>query len=99
MRSLFLFQIKEEMAGCLDFLKNIYDVFGFTFSLKLSTRPEKFLGEAAVWDDAEKVYVVCMCVCVCVCVCTNFGCAFILVIHKIYLSITSCDVHLKVNIL
>ncbi|KAK2163864.1 hypothetical protein LSH36_73g06019 [Paralvinella palmiformis] len=47
-------KIKEEMAGCLDFLKNIYDVFGFTFSLKLSTRPEKFLGEAAVWDDAEK---------------------------------------------
>ena len=47
------------MAGCLDFLKAVYQIFGFTFSLKLSTRPEKFLGEVAIWDDAEKVcYVI-----------------------------------------
>lgn len=50
-----LLQIKEEMAGCLDFLKTVYGIFGFTFKLRLSTRPEKFLGEIAVWDDAEKV--------------------------------------------
>jgi len=49
-------QIKEEMAGCLDFLKNIYTVFGFSFQLRLSTRPEKFLGEVEEWDMAEKVY-------------------------------------------
>ena len=48
-------QIKEEMAGCLDFLKCIYGVFGFPFQLRLSTRPEKFLGEVEEWDAAEKV--------------------------------------------
>ena len=48
-------QIKSEIRGCLDFLQYVYTVFGFTFKLYLSTRPEKFLGEVAVWDNAEKV--------------------------------------------
>lgn len=43
------------MKGCLDFLRCVYDVFGFSFQLHLSTRPEKFLGDIAVWDQAEKV--------------------------------------------
>jgi len=47
-------QIKSEMAGCLDFLKHVYSIFGFTYQLRLSTRPEKFLGDIAVWDKAEK---------------------------------------------
>ncbi|KAI1900384.1 hypothetical protein AGOR_G00049400 [Albula goreensis] len=47
-------QIEEEIKGCLDFLRTVYDVFGFTFKLNLSTRPEKFLGEPDVWDRAEK---------------------------------------------
>ncbi len=36
------------MAGALDFLQAVYGVFGFSFELKLSTRPEKFLGEIEV---------------------------------------------------
>ncbi|XP_055774644.1 threonine--tRNA ligase 1, cytoplasmic [Salvelinus fontinalis] len=47
-------QIEEEIKGCLDFLRTVYDCFGFSFKLNLSTRPEKFLGEPAVWDRAEK---------------------------------------------
>uniref|UniRef100_A0A671RDR0 threonine--tRNA ligase n=1 Tax=Sinocyclocheilus anshuiensis TaxID=1608454 RepID=A0A671RDR0_9TELE len=47
-------QIEFEIKGCLDFLRTVYDVFGFTFKLNLSTRPEKFLGEPEVWDQAEK---------------------------------------------
>ncbi|XP_043280316.1 threonine--tRNA ligase 1, cytoplasmic isoform X2 [Venturia canescens] len=47
-------QIKDEMLGALDFLKHVYGVFGFTFDLCLSTRPEKYLGDLAVWDQAEK---------------------------------------------
>ncbi|XP_048854998.1 threonine--tRNA ligase 1, cytoplasmic [Brienomyrus brachyistius] len=47
-------QIESEIKGCLDFLRTVYDVFGFTFKLNLSTRPEKFLGEIDVWDQAEK---------------------------------------------
>lgn len=47
-------QIKEEMIGCLDFLKAVYEVFGFSFNLVLSTRPEKYLGDIEVWNQAEK---------------------------------------------
>lgn len=48
-------QIEEEIKSCLDFLRSVYNVFGFTFKLNLSTRPEKFLGDVEVWNQAEKV--------------------------------------------
>jgi threonyl-tRNA synthetase len=38
----------------LEFLKHIYGVFGFSFELRLSTRPEKYLGEIETWNKAEK---------------------------------------------
>ncbi|XP_067841644.1 threonine--tRNA ligase 1, cytoplasmic [Heptranchias perlo] len=47
-------QIEAEIKGCLNFLRAVYDVFGFTFKLELSTRPEKFLGDIEVWNTAEK---------------------------------------------
>jgi len=47
-------QIAEEMKNCLNFLRDIYSILGFTFGLRLSTRPEGFLGEIEVWDQAEK---------------------------------------------
>ncbi|KAL5571270.1 hypothetical protein UlMin_020867 [Ulmus minor] len=47
------YAIKEEVRGVLDFIKYCYDVFGFTFELKLSTRPEKYLGDLATWNKAE----------------------------------------------
>jgi threonyl-tRNA synthetase len=48
-------QVREEIQGALEFLQQIYDTLGFTYNLKLSTRPDKFLGEIADWDAAEKV--------------------------------------------
>ena len=30
-------QIKAEMAGCLDFLKHVYGIFGFTYQLRYRT--------------------------------------------------------------
>ncbi|XP_068984284.1 threonine--tRNA ligase 1, cytoplasmic isoform X1 [Bombus flavifrons] len=47
-------QIKDEMIGALDFLRHVYSVFGFTFNLCLSTRPEKYMGDIEIWDQAEK---------------------------------------------
>ncbi|XP_046278248.1 threonine--tRNA ligase 1, cytoplasmic isoform X2 [Marmota monax] len=47
-------QIEDEIKGCLDFLRTVYNVFGFSFKLNLSTRPEKFLGDIEVWNQAEK---------------------------------------------
>lgn len=52
---LFHVQIETEIKSCLDFLRTVYDVFGFSFKLNLSTRPEKFLGDVEVWNQAEKV--------------------------------------------
>jgi len=46
-------QIKEEIRDCLDFVAFVYGKFGFKFRLELSTRPEKYIGELAVWDQAE----------------------------------------------
>ena len=33
----------------------MYGIFGFTFKLYLSTRPEKFMGDPKLWDQAEAV--------------------------------------------
>ncbi|XP_030961217.1 threonine--tRNA ligase, mitochondrial 1 [Quercus lobata] len=46
-------QIKDEVRGVLEFIKYVYGIFGFTFDLKLSTRPEKYLGDLATWEKAE----------------------------------------------
>jgi len=47
-------QINSEIDGALDFLKHVYGVFGFSLTMALSTRPEKFIGKIEVWDKAEK---------------------------------------------
>ncbi|SPQ96154.1 unnamed protein product (mitochondrion) [Plasmodiophora brassicae] len=46
-------QIETEVAGVLDMLKECYGIFGFNFRLALSTRPEKAMGDIALWDEAE----------------------------------------------
>lgn len=46
-------QIMDEIANYLDFLEHTYSIFGFTYELELSTRPEKRLGSDALWDKAE----------------------------------------------
>jgi threonyl-tRNA synthetase len=46
-------QISQEIQAALEFMSSVYGIFGFEFTLELSTRPENFLGELAVWDKAE----------------------------------------------
>jgi len=47
-------QIEDEIKQCLDFVRHVYDIFGFTFYLNLSTRnPSKWMGDLNVWNDAE----------------------------------------------
>ncbi|OVE76557.1 threonine--tRNA ligase [bacterium F11] len=49
-------QLQEEITGVLTMAKEILNVFGFNeYELKLSTRPEKFVGDEKLWDQAEKV--------------------------------------------
>ncbi|KAJ6318538.1 hypothetical protein OIU76_013983 [Salix suchowensis] len=47
-------QIKDEVRGVLEFIDYAYGKFGFTYELKLSTRPEKYLGVLETWEEAEK---------------------------------------------
>ncbi|MCC7008594.1 MAG: threonine--tRNA ligase [Acidobacteria bacterium] len=46
-------QIGDEVERLLNLVKQVYDDFGLTYAVKLSTRPEEFLGEQATWDHAE----------------------------------------------
>ncbi len=48
-------QVKSEVLSCLEFMKFVYGVLGMTYRLELSTKPEKALGDAALWDVAESV--------------------------------------------
>ncbi|XP_020011374.2 threonine--tRNA ligase, mitochondrial isoform X2 [Castor canadensis] len=48
-------QLEAEIRDCLDFLRSVYAVLGFSFRLALSTRPSGFLGEPSLWDEAEQV--------------------------------------------
>ncbi len=49
-------QLEEEIEKVLVFVKEAMQVFGFgKFEAELSTRPEKFIGEAALWDKAEAI--------------------------------------------
>lgn len=47
-------QIKQEIKNCLDFLTFVYGKFGFKFEVALSTRPEKYIGDLQLWDEAER---------------------------------------------
>uniref|UniRef100_A0A667XA87 threonine--tRNA ligase n=1 Tax=Myripristis murdjan TaxID=586833 RepID=A0A667XA87_9TELE len=47
-------QLEEEIVACLDFVKTVYQVFGFSFHCLLSTRPTPCLGEPELWDTAEQ---------------------------------------------
>lgn len=51
-------QIGEEINALFDFMQHTYGLFGFDFSLELSTRPEKFLGSVETWNAAEAVSMV-----------------------------------------
>jgi len=46
-------QIGEEVERLLRLVSRVYDDFGLTPEMKLSTRPAEYLGEKATWDHAE----------------------------------------------
>jgi threonyl-tRNA synthetase len=49
-------QLEQEIHGVLMLARRILNDFGFTnYEVKLSTRPEKFVGDPALWDKAEAI--------------------------------------------
>ena len=47
-------QIKSEYKKILEITELFYSVFDLDYSLRLGTRPEKFMGDKSSWDKAEK---------------------------------------------
>ena len=46
-------QVEDEVLGVLDLTFEMLDTFGFNdYEISLSTRPEKFVGEPAMWEHA-----------------------------------------------
>lgn len=49
-------QLESEILKVIELIDNIYTkVFNFDYSVELSTRPEKRIGDEKIWDKAEKV--------------------------------------------
>jgi threonyl-tRNA synthetase len=46
-------QIGEEVERLLRLVRRVYDDFGLTPEMKLSTRPDEYLGAKEAWDHAE----------------------------------------------
>ena len=46
-------QIEDEIDGCLDYLRDLYELFGLEPHAELSTRPENKLGTDEEWDFTE----------------------------------------------
>ncbi len=45
-------QIQEEIEGVIDFVDEVYNVFGFKYHVELSTKPDNAIGDDAIWEDA-----------------------------------------------
>ncbi len=46
-------QIRDEVERLIRLVERVYGDFGLPFSMKFSTRPADFAGEASAWDHAE----------------------------------------------
>ncbi|MBX6377987.1 MAG: threonine--tRNA ligase [Clostridia bacterium] len=46
-------QIGEEIQQVLELIDKVYETFGMPYEIKLSTRPDDFMGDPALWERAE----------------------------------------------
>lgn len=46
-------QIESEIADVLSIVDEVYSTFGMEYMIKLSTRPEEYLGDLETWNKAE----------------------------------------------
>ena len=48
-------QIEEEVVRLINFIDRMYSIFGLTYEIELSTRPEeKYIGSIEIWNKSEK---------------------------------------------
>lgn len=46
-------QIESEILNVLNLIDKVYTIFGFDYSIELSTRPDDYMGDISLWDFAE----------------------------------------------
>lgn len=47
-------QIEDEITLALKIIDHVYRVFGFDYEIELSTRPENYMGNLTLWNQAEQ---------------------------------------------
>ena len=48
-------QIEDEVINLISFIDRMYKIFGLTYDIELSTRPEeKYIGDIEIWNKSEK---------------------------------------------
>lgn len=46
-------QIEDEILNVLKLIDTVYTLFGFDYSIELSTRPDDYMGDLKLWEFAE----------------------------------------------
>lgn len=48
-------QIESEVISLIQFIDRVYSIFGLTYDIELSTRPEsKYIGDLEIWEKSEQ---------------------------------------------
>lgn len=50
-------QAEKELADMLDLMKKVYSVFNLEYKVKISTRPDEYMGSDEEWERATKTLV------------------------------------------
>ena len=45
-------QLQDEIVGVMEFIDEVMGVFGFSYEVEISTRPEKSIGSDEIWERA-----------------------------------------------
>ncbi len=53
-------QIEEQIIEVVDFVDKIMTTFGFKYKMMISTKPEKAIGDAEVWEKSEAALIAAM---------------------------------------
>ncbi len=48
-------QVEGEIDRIIDFVEDVMRIFGFSFELEISTRPEHYIGREEDWETAESI--------------------------------------------
>jgi len=53
-------QVEDEINGVIKFVDDVMGIFGFSYEMELSTRPEKSLGSDEIWELATNALKSCL---------------------------------------